>query len=266
MAYVAGELMLDRLSGAPRRRVLFPPAPPRLRSILDLTFRYTKHRLTFGDLGPETVAEHDVCVPLTVPDALRLDALRPHMGHVVLPIPTAAAIALCDDKLAFVHALADAGFGACLPRPRGDSDLPYVLKRRVDAGGAHAHIVHDRTHEAALLQVLPPEAYCRQELIPGRFEYATHAVVVEGRIRCSLTMEYDMQASGRIKGPRRPGRARIVPTRHLGTFAAMLRAIGYQGLCCIDYKMRSRVPLILEVNPRIGGSLVPFFFSFLRQL
>ena len=89
---------------------------------------------------------------------------------------------------------------------------------------------------------------------------------MEGRIRCALTIEYDMQASGRIKGPLRPGRARLVATRHRGTFAAMLRAIGYQGLCCIDYKMRSGVPLILEVNPRIGGSLVPFFFSFLRHL
>jgi len=55
----------------------------------------------------------------------------------------------------------------------------------------------------------------------------------------------------------------IVKCKHLELFSNILKNIGYQGLCCIDYKMKDNSPMIFEINPRFGGSLSPFFFSFL---
>ena len=42
--------------------------------------------------------------------------------------------------------------------------------------------------------------------------------------------------------------------------------VGFEGLCCVNYKYRDGIPKILEINPRMGGSLARFFFSFLRRL
>ncbi len=38
------------------------------------------------------------------------------------------------------------------------------------------------------------------------------------------------------------------------------------GLCCFNYKVIDDNPYLLEINPRFGGSLSSFFFSFIRQL
>ncbi len=35
---------------------------------------------------------------------------------------------------------------------------------------------------------------------------------------------------------------------------------------CINYKVVNGQPVIFEINPRFGGSLSLFFFSFLRHL
>jgi predicted ATP-grasp superfamily ATP-dependent carboligase len=50
----------------------------------------------------------------------------------------------------------------------------------------------------------------------------------------------------------------------LEEFASVLRAIGYNGLCCIDYKVADGVPKILEVNPRIGFTVIQDINNFLE--
>ena len=106
----------------------------------------------------------------------------------------------------------------------------------------------------------------RQEYIPGRFEYATHALFLRNRMVRSLTLRYDMARDGAIKGREWPVQQRLARYAHTAAFTAMLRALGFEGLCCIDYKLRDGRPLVMEVNPRIGNSLCPYFFSFLRDL
>jgi predicted ATP-grasp superfamily ATP-dependent carboligase len=34
----------------------------------------------------------------------------------------------------------------------------------------------------------------------------------------------------------------------------------------VNYKVVRGLPYILEINPRFGGSLTPYFFSFIRHL
>ena len=53
---------------------------------------------------------------------------------------------------------------------------------------------------------------------------------------------------------------------YLTLFSNILNSIGFQGLCCVNYKVERGRPYILEINPRFGGSLTPYFFSFIRHL
>lgn len=46
----------------------------------------------------------------------------------------------------------------------------------------------------------------------------------------------------------------------------LLDTLGFEGLCCINYKLNNGRPLLLEINPRFGGSLGEYFFAFLRHL
>lgn len=53
---------------------------------------------------------------------------------------------------------------------------------------------------------------------------------------------------------------------YLDLFAEILRTIQFEGLCCVNYKVAQGQPYLLEINPRFGGSLAPYFFSFIRHL
>ena len=50
------------------------------------------------------------------------------------------------------------------------------------------------------------------------------------------------------------------------TLQMMLRAIGYDGLGCANYKFEQGRLQLIEINPRLGGSLCDYFFSFLRSM
>jgi predicted ATP-grasp superfamily ATP-dependent carboligase len=111
-----------------------------------------------------------------------------------------------------------------------------------------------------------PGDYFRQELVPGRYEYCVHILFIDGRIRRALCIEHDMAHELSVKGPLKPRRQRIVRCRHLPVFARILAVLEFEGLCNIDFKLRDGKPLVMEVNPRMGISLCPYFFAFVRSL
>jgi carbamoylphosphate synthase large subunit len=59
--------------------------------------------------------------------------------------------------------------------------------------------------------------------------------------------------------------SKICRNTDLNLFAAMLRSINFDGLCCINYKIVDGRPFIFEINPRFGASLVPWFPIFVRR-
>jgi len=100
-----------------------------------------------------------------------------------------------------------------------------------------------------------------QEFIPGRLEYSTSLLVVDGQIVDAMCMEYDFgedvytwPATDHI------GKRLIddIPIEHLAAMSAFLK--GFSGFCNFNYKLRSRSTkeediAILEANPRLGGDL-----------
>jgi hypothetical protein len=264
--YIAFELLMARLTRTPKLRILFSPVRGPDKTITR-SFRFTPHEIHFGEFRPETAAEFDMLVPLLFVDAVRrLDELREHLGHSRLPIPSRAAIDACDDKLAFHRSMTAAGLGEFLPRVDDALAPPYMLKGRWGHAGKTVHLVLDESDARALPAGAEPDDYFRQELLPGRYEYCAHILFVDGRIRRALCIEHDMAREISVKGALKPLRQRIVRCRYLPVFARMLAALEFEGLCNIDFKLRDGKPLVMEVNPRMGISLCPYFFAFVRSL
>ena len=206
-------------------------------------------------------------MPLLFVNAVRrLDEMRALIAHNRLPIPSRNAIDVCDDKLAFHQRMIANGLADFVPRIDDALAPPYMLKGRRGHAGKTVHLVLDDTDACDLPANADPGDYFRQELVPGRYEYCNHILFIDGRIRRALCIEHDMGRDISVKGSLKPRRQRIVRSRYLPVFARILAALEFEGLCNIDFKLRDGKPVVMEVNPRMGLSLCPYFFAFVRSL
>lgn len=92
-------------------------------------------------------------------------------------------------------------------------------------------------------------------------------LVRDGRIQRALTLEFTFAHAMPVKS--RDGAAiaiRLRRTPHRRLFTAMLRAIGFEGVGCFNYKLVDGRPLVFEFIPRFGASLAPYFPWWPRSL
>jgi hypothetical protein len=262
---LARERLFSRMWPRRRRRILFPPTA--MEAELRRAFELGGDRLTFAEPTAGNLREHDLVVPLTLEDLERLRAFGPLLDRNPLPLPDPACVGLCNDKLRFNRALIAAGFGECVPDISDALPFPYVLKKRIDAWGDNTHVVAGAEDERRLSALLHDPDYFRQAFVPGRREYATHLLVLDGRIAASLAVEYGFEQPLHKKCREQPPHyRRLRRATHLPLFRDMLRAIGYEGLCCVNYKLQDGRVRILEVNPRLGASFAPWCFVMVRAL
>ncbi len=262
---VARERIMQRLHPQPARRILLS-ASGQESGIRD-GFRHARDHIEFGEMDPVSISRHDVFVPLTIPAILQCHDEGLAEGSA-WPIPSRECVALCNDKLVFHNRMADGGFEQWLPPLAGSADLPSVLKKRVDEWGVNSHLLLCADDESRLAELVVDPDYFRQEYVTGATEYACHLLLLGGgRVACSMTVEYRFDSPEYIKGKSAgSGVSRVVPCRHLKPFSAMLASIGFEGLCCVNYKLRDGRPLVMEVNPRFGASLAPYLFCFVRRV
>lgn len=263
-AFVARELALAWLARTPPLRILFSNREGWVAQ-LERKFGFTRHRVTFGDIRSEDLDRYDLVVPLSMEDLRYLSALGPAF-HSRIPVPHPETIELCDDKVAFRAHLAARGFAHWLPRSGSAVTRPYVLKAIHDEAGAHCHMVTsaEAEREVAALRARPD--YFTEEFVPGRREYASHILFLDGRIVHALCVEYDYHVDYPIKGRNWPDYMMLRGCPYLALFARMLEALRYEGLCCVNFKLRDGEPLVFEINPRLGRSATDYFFAFLRHL
>ena len=245
-----GPIRSHRYRSAGRRRRL-----PRLDSRIQagLTPKYVATYARLQDIHPE---DYDAVVPLQIDhyDAL---ARWPHLRGRKFFHPSPEAVALCDDKLALARFLIAEGFADHIPPPRrAGPPYPYVWKQRAGYWGLHCHIVRGAADEARL--DLTDEAWFAQAYVEGEVEHATHVLQTSGQVRYTSTFTYEMAGPGVVKGAEQ--RPRVTWFRrgsdNLGLFSAMLSRIGYEGVACLDYRMVGGRPVLFEINPRFGASLL----------
>lgn len=228
-------------------------------------FRFTRHKITFAELSPENIKSHDLVVPLLTRDLIYLN----EVGHLIvdnpLPVPSADSIALCEDKYLFNQAMISKGYAGFIPRMSGALTYPYILKKRIDDSSKHSYIISNSDQEQIFRDAISSPEYFCQEIIPGPREYATHILFINRNIANSINVEYVFDKDVPIKGKDNAIYTRICRCPFLEDFSSILAMLDFEGLCCFNYKVVGQRCFILEINPRFGGSLALFFFSFLER-
>jgi len=229
-------------------------------------FKLTRHQITFAELSAKNIADHDLVVPLTIDDLKLLSDMPLVISKNPLPIPSKENIELCDDKYRFNRTIVANGFGDYIPQMGGSLTYPYILKKRIDDWGKNCFIISDKQQEQTFSdRINHPDYFC-QKLIPGTREYATHILVKNKKILHSLNIEYGFSSEFPIKGKQQFLYTRICGCPYLDLFSEILNSIEFEGLCCVNYKSIDNKPQIIEINPRFGGSLSEFFFSFIKYI
>lgn len=247
------------------KRVLFTHWPDIVEP-LNRAFAGSRHSIAFGH-SPTVKGDHDVVVPFSIAALLEAGEDAELCRRNPLPIPSRAAIELCDDKAALISLLRRRGFSAHVPADTAaGTSYPYMLKKRQDAFARNAHRISGPGDEAAHAAEISSGDYVAQEWITGDTEYSAHLLYWGGRLRRAVTVRFLMDSPLAIRGQDPVLLQRRCRNRHLPFFTAILREIGFEGLCCVNYKERAGAPLILEINPRFGFTLAQFFPALLRSL
>jgi hypothetical protein len=256
---------LSLLSGQRTYRILFSKKDD-WEPLIRKDFRYTRHKLTFDSITPENVKKHDLIVPLAIEDILYLNEIRHMIDGNPLPIPKAESVLLCDDKYLFNKTLMENNFEKLIPRMGINLKYPYILKKKTDGWGKNSHIITNTEQEDKFRNEIDSEDYFCQELVYGKKEYATHMIFHNGSALHSINIVYNYDKEIYIKGKDKMlyAKKEICPFDDL--FCSILKLIGFEGLCCVNYKLSDGQPLLLEINPRFGGSLSNHFHSFMKYL
>ncbi len=263
--FFASELIRAFISHRPKMKILFSATSDREHNIRK-GFRFLSHQLTFAAFTPETIMAHDMVIPLTMEDLRILTQHRQLIKNNPIPIPSTEVINICDDKYLFGKTLIEKGFGHLVPNIGNDLPYPYMLKKKIAHSGDNCYIISNSEQEHKFKEVLKNRDYFCQQIVSGKNEYAAHIVFKDHKIISSINTKYIFPGDEFVKGKDQFICTTLAECPYLDTFAAVLDAIGFEGLCCFNYKVIDDNPYLLEINPRFGGSLSSFFFSFIRQL
>lgn len=183
-------------------------------------------------------------------------------------VPSIEAMQTCDDKRACNEKLKGLGFGDVVigpPDPAGPS-YPYVAKSRRGDQGEGTLIISSPLDESEQDAFLKREDVFRQRVVPGRREYAAHLIVVDGVVHFQRTicheMAQDISVKGRVEAKKMRSRA-LDHDPFAPLLGEMLTALNFRGAACIDYKIENGRPLVMEINPRAGNSVLLHINPFL---
>lgn len=222
--------------------------------------------IVFANIPDLALEEFDLVVPLNVDDALWLAAQPVFNARNPIPMPSTEVINLCDDKQAFSNALVAAGFGMHVPLRATPTVYPYILKKRRDHSSISTQIIRDAADERGLRNLAQDPEYFTQQLVLGCREYATHISFIGDSVVSELTLEYTFPTDQGIKLRSPVLYRRYTRCPDLALLVGILRALRFEGLCCFNYKLARGRVVVFELNPRLGGTLCPYFFAFVGAL
>jgi len=230
------------------------------------SFRLLDHDISFDEFTYENIKNSDLAVPLSLADIELLNSYPELAKRNPIPIPTPESVHICDDKYLFYTTLAEKGFKNNMPRVGKNLAMPYMLKKKIGHMGMNCYVIDTPEKEDQYKnEIGDPDFFC-QEIVQGPREYATHLLYKGGKVVYALNVTYIFSTSAYVKGQDKFICNKLSRCPHLSLFAEMLNSIGFEGLCCFNYKEVDGKPYVFEINPRFGGSLAMFFFSFLKYL
>jgi hypothetical protein len=263
--FFAFETAKSFLFSAQGVRVLFS-ANQGIEKTIRRGFRFQRYEISFDAFTPENIKKYNVLIPLNIDDVRAISKYPDLTKDKLIPVPDLSVVNICDDKYLFNKTLTEKGFEAVIPKIGTDLPLPFFLKKKVSSAGNDCRLISNAEQKKELKDLIDSPDYFCQEVIAEKTEYATHILFKDHKIATTLSIKYTFFNRVSVNGKDDFACTEICDCDHLDTFSAILEAIGYQGLCCFDYKVIDGKPYIFEINPRFGGSLGNYFFTFLRKL
>lgn len=211
-------------------------------------FHYTKHKLEFKDFSRKNVKNYDCVVPIKINELVFSNNIPDLVKNNPIPIPSKESVLLCDDKNLFNSELAKRGFSKYIPKMGGKQKYPYILKKKIDVSGENSHIIFNEKDEDLYKAKLKHKDYFTQEMIQGQSEYATHILFKNNKVICSLNIKYAFETDYPIKGKNSNNYTRVTSCPYLKLFSSILQSIGFEGICCFNYKVQDKIPMIIEIT------------------
>jgi hypothetical protein len=178
-------------------------------------------------------------------------------------VPGREAVETLGDKAKFAILMRRLGLADFTPETFTDKNaarFPCVLKRTDKWAGTGVALVDslEALEDCLLQEPWLGHPALLQALVPGRREFVTHALFDQGRLLWHCSFSYEMPTDRTI----RKGAAQVpmedveTDSQALDVIVRVARHLHYSGPLCANFKMRDGRPLLLEINPRLGGSLM----------
>lgn len=184
----------------------------------------------------------------------------------------ASVIELLSDKAQFVQWMKRCGKGKLIPNTAFGKPLrkfPQLLKKTRLNGGRGQVIVSSKAEMRTLLNRPKWHSgdWIAQEAIHGIKEYVWHVICKDGEVLWSLLLGYVLPREFSIRPDGRSSpKIAALPESALKPLVTLLKKLNYTGPANIDFKIVGRKPIIFEINPRFGGSLMlPKFVDYLAE-
>ena len=220
----------------------------------------------FEEFSKSDFSKYDLVVPLVVKDLLICIERKNELINQIIPIPSLESFNICNNKLEFNNILKANGLSDFIPKIGKEIKYPYILKKETGEYGATTFVINNAEDESKHSEMLVDGLHFKQELIQGNKEYASHIVFKNGQIESHIRVCYTYDREHYVQGKLIYVSKAICKPKFDAEFTKVLKAINYEGLCCIDYKVKNDQPKIFEINPRFGGSLTDYFFTVLNKL
>jgi predicted ATP-grasp superfamily ATP-dependent carboligase len=234
--------------------------------IISESFNNTQIKVSFEEFSHSDFSKYDLVVPLIVQDILICIEKKHELENQLIPIPSLEAFNICNNKLEFSKILKENNLMDYVPKTGSDIVYPYILKKETGEYGATTYVVNNAVEELKYAELLNDGLHFKQELVTGNKEYASHIVFKNGKIVSHIRICYTYDREQYIQGKVIYVSKGVCKPKFDAEFTKVLEAIKYEGLCCIDYKVKDGLPKIFEINPRFGGSLTNYFFSLLNEV
>ena len=97
-----------------------------------------------------------------------------------------------------------------------------------------------------------------QEYLTGNKEYCAYIVAKNGKIQLCIVYEYTFEKNMHIKTANNNMTMEkiILDQKYINQLELFLLPCLYNGICNMDFKMDNNLLKVLEINPRLGGSLM----------
>ncbi len=179
--------------------------------------------------------------------------------------PQADVINLLADKGLFAAYLLEKDLGPFFPSTffrLDDIQFPCVVKPRNSSGGRGIDLIYDRATLRRTLEskMQNGEHVIVQSWIKATDEYVTHAVLRRGTILWDATLHFGLEDQNVLRTSRVTAQTEITrvatPVKLRDVLIAITHDLDLEGPVNVDFKIVDGDPIIFEINPRLGGSLM----------